>query len=128
MDNELQNRLMVELRFELPVGEAERIIKAKRVSAVVVDITQLENPRVAAINGDTMLYAASLPKIAILAAAFIDIDNGRLILDDETRRNMTLMIRESSNQSANRILNLVGIERVNQIMQSDKYSSGSYLL
>jgi beta-lactamase class A len=121
MDNELQNRLMFEFRFELPVGEAERIIKAKRVSAVVVDITQLENPRVAAINGDTMLYAASLPKIAILAAAFIDIDNGRLILDDETRRNMALMIRESSNQSANRILNLVGIERVNQIMQSDKY-------
>jgi beta-lactamase class A len=121
MDNELQNQLMAELRSELPVGEAEQIIKAKRVSAVVVDITQLERPRVAAINGDSMLYAASLPKIAILAAAFIDIDNGRLKLDDELRRHMTLMIRESSNQSANWVLHRVGIERVNQIMQSDKY-------
>jgi len=121
LDNELQNLLMAELRSELPVTEAEQIIKAKRVSAVVVDITQLDRPRVAAINGDTMLYAASLPKIAILAAAFIDIDNGRLILDDELRRQMTLMIRESSNQSATWVLNRVGIERVNQIIQSDKY-------
>ena len=121
MDNELQNRLIAELRSDLPVGETEQIIKAKRVSTVVVDITQLDRPRVAAINGDTMLYAASLPKIAILAAAFIDIDNDRLILDDKLRRHMTRMIRESSNQSANWVLNRVGIERVNQIMQSDKY-------
>jgi len=121
MDNELQNRLMEELRSELPAAEAEQIIKAKRVSAVVVDITQLDRPRVAAINGDTMLYAASLPKIAILAAAFIDIDNGRLKLDDELHRHLTLMIRDSSNQSANWVLNRIGIERVNQIMQSDNY-------
>ena len=121
MDRELQHRLMTDLRPVLSAEDATRTIQAERLSVVVVDITKLEKPRVAAINGDTMLYAASLPKLAILAAVFIDIDNGRLRLDGELLDQMTEMIRNSSNQAANLVLNRVGIERVNEILQSDRY-------
>ena len=121
MDAGLHDRLMTSLRSEFPAGGIVQDIKSKRTSVVVVDITQLDQPRVAAINGDTMLYAASLPKIAILTAAFVEIDNGRLQLDDELLRQMTQMIRESSNPAANRVLKRVGIKRTNEILQSDRY-------
>jgi beta-lactamase class A len=41
-------------------------IKSKQLSVTLVDITDPEEPREASVNGDEMLYAASLPKIAIL--------------------------------------------------------------
>ena len=40
------------------------------LALALVDITVPEQPRVAAVNGDRMIYAASLPKIAILLGAF----------------------------------------------------------
>lgn len=73
------------------------------------------------INPETMLYAASLPKIAILACAFIEIDAGQLQLDDALLEKMTLMIRRSSNTAATQVLQRVGIERVAEILQSERY-------
>jgi len=40
-----------------------------RLAVVVADITEPGAPRVASVNGDRMMYAASLPKIAILLGA-----------------------------------------------------------
>ncbi len=39
-------------------------VRGKQLSVALVDITDLQRPRVAAVNGDEMIYAASLPKIA----------------------------------------------------------------
>ncbi len=47
----------------------DRAVKSKLLSLDLVDITDLDKPRVAAINGEDMVYAASLPKIAILLGA-----------------------------------------------------------
>jgi beta-lactamase class A len=86
-----------------------------------VDITRLDKPRVAAVNGDEMQYAASLPKIAILLGAFVEIEQGEIKLDNDTRESLTRMIRVSSNEDATRMLNRVGKQRLLGILQSKKY-------
>ena len=49
--------------------EYRNAIENKIFALAVVDVTDLDRPKVAAINGDVMMYAASLPKIAILLLA-----------------------------------------------------------
>jgi len=88
----------------------------------VIDITDIDNPRVAALNGDQMYYAASLPKIAILLGAFVEIEKGEMSLDKPTRESLTRMIRVSSNKDATRMLREVGKERLARILQSDRFN------
>jgi len=93
----------------------------ERLCVALVDITNIREPRVAEVNGDHMMYAASMPKLAILLGAFVQIERGRLALDQTNIDSMTRMIRVSSNADATRMLNLVGKRRVNRILQSEKY-------
>lgn len=96
-------------------------IKNKTLAVALVDITDLHRPRVAAVNGDNMMYAASVPKLAILLGAFVEIREGHMTLDEETRESLTEMIRFSSNQEATRMLNRVGKERLLEILQSNEF-------
>jgi beta-lactamase class A len=98
-------------------GAAER----KLLNVALVDMTNPASPRLAAVNGDRMMYAASLPKIAILLGAFERIARGELILDDETRNKLTRMIRISSNHAANEVLNQVGKSYLTSLLQSPPY-------
>ena len=99
----------------------DKVVRNKKLAVTLVDITDLEEPLVASVNGDTMIYAASLPKIAILMGAFVEIDHGNLTLDTDTRDSLTRMIRKSSNADATRMLNLVGKSRLLEILQDDEY-------
>jgi len=99
----------------------EKAVSNKKLSVALVDITRLNKPRVAAVNGDEMQYAASLPKIAILLGAFVEIEQGEMKLDTDTRESLTRMIRVSSNEDATRMLNRVGKQRLLGILQSRKY-------
>ena len=47
----------------------EDAVAAKHLAVSLVDITDPYDPRMAEVNGNVMLYAASLPKIAILFVA-----------------------------------------------------------
>lgn len=116
-DVSLQKQLESTLK-ELGLDEASR---NRTLGVTIVDITDLEEPRVASVNGDNMLYAASLPKIAILMGAFVEIEQGNMELDDDTRDSLTRMIRNSSNADATRMLNHVGKDRLLEILQSDLY-------
>ena len=99
----------------------DQAVKNKKLSVALVDITNLNEPRMAAVNGDRMVYAASLPKIAILLGAFVDIEEGRMVLDNSTRKSLTQMVRVSSNQEATRMLNRVGKDHLLDILQSGKF-------
>ena len=101
--------------------EYDQVFKNKKAAFVVVDITDPKKPKVAGINPDVMLYAASMPKIAILLGAFVKIESGEIPLNDETRGEMTRMIRKSSNKDATAVLNRVGIENLAEILQSEKF-------
>jgi len=103
---------------QLGLGRAAR---NSTLAITLVDITDATAPRVATINGDVMMYAASMPKIAILYAAFVEIARGRMRLDVPTRDALTRMIRFSSNEDATLMLNRVGKMRVAEILQSQPY-------
>jgi beta-lactamase class A len=119
-DQDFQYTLETVLKKEFQ-GEYKRAVENKKAAFVVVDLTNLQQPRVAGINPDVMMYAASLPKIAILLGAFVKIERGEMPLNDETLAELTRMIRQSSNKDATAILNRVGFEDLAEILQSQKY-------
>ena len=96
-------------------------VRSKRLSVALVDVTDPDMPSMAQVNGDEMMYAASLPKIAILLAAFERIEEGKLQLNNETRQTMTNMIRYSSNQAATQMIRAVGQDYINETLSSPKY-------
>ena len=93
----------------------------KNLSIVVVDITDPFSPRMAYINPNEMMYAASLPKIAILLGAFDRISKGEMVLDDQTLKKLKEMIRNSSNEAATEMLNRVGKDYLTELLQSPRY-------
>jgi beta-lactamase class A len=96
-------------------------VKAERLALALVDISDLKKPRLASLNGDTMEYAASLPKLAILLAAFVQIEEGKLELDSRLESDLVKMIRNSSNPAATRVLDRVGREELLQILQYPRF-------
>ena len=80
-----------------------------------------QHPRLAQINGNKMMYAASLPKIVILLGAAVEIDEGRLELDVETRQDIHRMIRRSCNDCSNRMIERVGEDELTELVQSPRF-------
>ncbi len=75
----------------------EQLLKDQQLSSaaskgqlllVVVDISEPSKPKVASVNGDKMVYAASMPKIAILLGAFVLIESGELVGDSSLHKDM----------------------------------------
>jgi beta-lactamase class A len=96
-------------------------VGTRRLALALVDVTEAGAPRLAMLNGNEMMYAASLPKVAILLGAFAEAERGRFPLDEKRLEAMTNMIRHSSNEDASRVLGWVGGERLLEILQSDRY-------
>ena len=116
-DPALQERLegvLVRLRLDAPA-------RAGRLAVALADISDIDDPRLAEVNGDRMVYAASLPKIAILLGAFVEVERGRMTLDGSTRRSLTQMVRVSSNVEATRMLNRVGKRNLIDILRSERF-------
>jgi beta-lactamase class A len=99
----------------------EAAVSSGRLSVALVDVSRGAPPRLAMLNGDAMVYAASLPKIAILLAALVEAERGMLPLDAYRLTAMHNMIRVSNNEDATRVLNWVGGQRLLDILQSDRF-------
>jgi beta-lactamase class A len=93
-------------------------VRAHRLAVALVDITDLRAPRVASVNGDDMMYAASLPKIAILLAAFHKAEYDGATITPAVQQDIENMIRVSSNEAATRVLHWVGPDYVLELLQS----------
>ena len=102
-------------------NDLESEVSRNRLSVTLVDITDIEKPRLAHINGKNTFYAASLPKLAIMLAVFEEIHQGKLELTEELEDSLKLMIQVSSNKEATRLYELVGPARIAEILQSDRY-------
>jgi beta-lactamase class A len=74
------------------------------------------------LKGAAMMYAASLPKIAILLGAFVEAERGRLPLDASRLQTITGMVRHSSNSDASQVLEWVGERRLIDILTSPRYA------
>lgn len=101
-------------------GWAELVAKRK-LAVTLVGISDPSCPRFAGVNGNEMMYAASMPKIGILLGAFKRIERGELTLDAELEDLMTRMIRYSSNTAATEVMDRVGREFIAEILQSPEY-------
>lgn len=101
--------------------DLEPAVVTGRLALALVDLSDASQPRLAMLNGDRMMYAASLPKIAILLGALVEAELGRLPLNEQTVGAMTKMIRYSSNEDATRVLHWVGGERLIDILQSPRF-------
>lgn len=98
-----------------------RLIDRELLTVGLVDLSDPREPRFAAVNGDTMLYAASLPKIGILWGAHMAIEQGLVEDTPELRGLMTRMLRVSSNLAATSVYDLVGFPTIAQSLQDPRY-------
>lgn len=114
-------KLQRELQQTLKTLGLAKAARSGALSVALVDITDIKQPRLASINGDQMMYAASLPKIAILFGAFVRIERGEMSLDKKTHQQLVKMIRHSSNGAATAMLNKVGKQYLADLLQSPRY-------
>jgi len=113
--------LQLQLEQSLDKLGLNQAVKEKRLAVTLVDITDRERPHLGAVNGDLMMYSASLPKIAILFGAFQRIEEGFIKVNQQLLKDMTDMIRYSSNTAATRVLELIGPQYLLGLLQSDRY-------
>ena len=97
-------------------------VKAKQLAVILVIVTDPDNPRLAEFNSRKMVYAASLPKIAILLGAAVAIDEGRMQLTPGLEKDMHAMIRQSCNACATSVLEQVGRKELLKVLQSPEYN------
>lgn len=100
--------------------EWARLIRGKKMAIGLVDLSGAE-PRFARVNGNHMMYAASLPKIAILLGAYVSFEDGSLAETDEVHADLADMIRVSSNAAATRLIDRIGMKKIQTILQDPQY-------
>ena len=104
-----------ELVIAQGLGDA---VKRGDLNVALVIVTDSASPRLAEINGHEMVYAASLPKIAILLGAAAALDQGRLVMTDALHKDINDMIRASCNACATRVLEQVGRQELLETLRS----------
>lgn len=119
---ELQNsKLQSLLDAEINSNPVWKGLASKNLLAIgIVDLTDLSDIKYAGINDTNMMYAASLPKIAILLAAMDAIENGELDDTREIRRDLRLMISKSNNQASTRMIDRLGYEKIESVLRAPR--------
>jgi beta-lactamase class A len=118
VDDDLQFRLDQVISSNQKLA---RLAKGKKIGIGLVDLRDPHNVKFARVNGSTMMYAASLPKIAILLAAMDAIENGELEETPEVTNDMRLMISKSNNAASTRMIDRLGYEKISSVLQDPKY-------
>ena len=98
------------------------LVENKRMSVGIVDLSDINNIRYASLNGNHMMYAASLPKIAVLLASMDALDKGELKDSKEIQKDMRLMISKSNNQATTRMIDRVGYEKIEEVLRAPKHN------
>ncbi len=113
----------LQLQLEVAVGllGLERAVAEKDLCVVLVDITRLDRPSVAALNGDFMMYAASMPKIAVLLGLFHQVERGEIDYTPEIEALAVRMIRKSSNSATTELMHRVGKAKIAEVLRSPRY-------
>jgi beta-lactamase class A len=121
--NQIDSRLQAELSKRLNSDAKWRnLIAQKKMAVGVVDLNNPSQARFARINGNVMMYAASLPKIAILLAAMDALEKGELENTPEVRQDMRIMISRSDNQASTRMIDRLGYKKIESVLTDDQYN------
>ena len=100
----------------------KRLIKAKKMAVGVVDISDPYKIRFARVNGNEMMYAASLPKIAILLASQQSFEDGFLEETEDIQEDMKLMIAKSDNAASTRMIDRLGYKKIEEVLTDPRYN------
>lgn len=99
----------------------KRLIDQKKLAVGIVDLSDPFLAKFARVNGNVMMYAASLPKIAILLAAMDAIDKGEMADTPELREKMRQMMSKSSNIASTELMDMLGYEKIANTLTDPKY-------
>jgi beta-lactamase class A len=83
-----------------------------------VGVLDLRRGRVAMIHPDRIEYAASIPKVGILLAYFQLHPEAATSLDPQTRHELGLMAKASSNEMAAKFSREMGLREIQQVLNS----------
>ena len=114
LQKNLENQLNTNLKWK-------KLIAQKKMAVGIVDLSNPDNIRFSSVNGNYMMYAASLPKIAILLASMDALEKGELDETDAVKKDMKIMISKSNNGAATRMIDRVGYEKIEAVMTDPKY-------
>ena len=97
------------------------LVTTRKMAVGLVDLRDPRNVKFARINGNIMMYAASLPKIAILLAAMDALEKGELKETKEILADLRLMIARSDNQASTRMIDRLGYEKIESVLTDPRY-------
>lgn len=117
-DNNLQYFLEEEL-YKNPYWS--RLIKQKKMAVSLVDLRNPYDLKYASVNGNHMMYAASLPKIAVLLTAMEYLENGMLEWSEDIHKDMRQMIAKSNNRATTRMIERLGFDAIAKTLTSPDY-------
>ncbi len=117
-NDELTQRLKTELYQK---KAWKKLIDNQKMAIGLVDLNNPEKPRFASINGDHMMYAASLPKIAVLLATEDALEKKEIKETPDIQKDMRLMISKSNNAATTRLIDLLGFEKIANVVTSEPY-------
>lgn len=118
IDEGLQSTLQTEITKNV---KWKRLINQKKMAIGVVDLWDPNDVKYARLNGNVMMYAASLPKIGILLAVMDAIEKGEIADSPELQQKMRLMISKSNNAASTELMDLIGMEKIEQVLKDPKY-------
>ncbi|HPF50068.1 MAG TPA: serine hydrolase [Draconibacterium sp.] len=97
------------------------LVAEKKMAVGLVVLNDTSNIKFARVNGDDIMYAASLPKIAILLAMEDALDKGEIKETSAIHDDMRKMIARSDNEAATRLIDLLGFEKIEKVLTDPEY-------
>ena len=98
-----------------PLLDADRL-------AIALVIFDEKQTRLALLNGHHMMYAASLPKLAILLGVMVAAQRGEVVIDASLDEDIQNMIRVSCNECATRVMEKIGRQHLLEILRDPEYA------
>jgi beta-lactamase class A len=122
----LEQRQDAELQAALTKALRQRtvwrcLIADHRMAVGLVDLSNFRSPHFAQVNGNYMMYAASIPKIAALLAAFQGFEDHSLSQTPQLMLDINDMIRESSNSAAAAVIARIGMGKIESLLLNPRY-------
>lgn len=99
----------------------KKLISEKKMAVGLVDLSDSVNVKFARINGNEMMYAASLPKIAILLASMDAMENNELQESPEILADLKVMISKSDNHASTRMIDRLGYQKIESVLTDPRY-------
>lgn len=118
LDGDLQRALEKHLKQN---KDWARLISRKKMAVGLVDLSDSNNVKFARVNGSVMMYAASLPKLAILLAAYQSFEDGTLEETPEVLEDIRIMIGQSDNAASTRMIDRIGFKKIETVLTDPRY-------